>query len=295
MTGGSDEGGRFNREVAALAEKLGLGFGVGSQRVMLSHPDVQSTFEVRDVAPHVLLFGNIGIAQAREMSTREIVFLADAIGADAICIHFNAAMEIIQENGDHDFRGSIATIERLTKESPVEIVVKETGCGFTRENGAQLAKAGVRWVDVSGAGGTSWVGVETLRNRAQRELGETFWDWGLPTAASLCELQAHDLQLIASGGIRSGLDAAKAIALGAKVVGIALPVLRAWVAGGVAETERYLRGFCEQLRIATMLCGCQRIDDLTGSKAVINGKLLEWVMERGLRVTVRAGAVQVLR
>jgi isopentenyl-diphosphate Delta-isomerase len=299
MTGGSDEGGRFNREVAALAERLGLGFGVGSQRVMFSHPEVQPTFEVRDVAPHVLLFGNIGIAQAREMSTREIVFLADSIGADAICIHFNAAMEIIQEHGDHNFRGSLATIERLTTESPVEIVAKETGCGFTRENGVQLTKAGVRWVDVSGAGGTSWVGVETLRNRAQRELGETFWDWGLPTAASLCELQALDLELIASGGIRSGLDAAKTIALGARMVGIALPVLRAWVTGGISEVERYLSGFCEQLRIATMLCGCQRLDELTGSKAVINGKLLEWVTERrlrvGLGVGVHTGASQVSR
>jgi isopentenyl-diphosphate delta-isomerase len=146
-------------------------------------------------------------------------------------------------------------------------------------------------VDISGAGGTSWVGVETLRNRAQRELGETFWDWGVPTAASLCELQSLNLDLIASGGIRSGLDAAKAIALGARVVGIALPVLRAYVAGGIREVETYLRGFCDQLRIAVMLTGCTRLDELTGRKAVINGKLLEWVAERGLRTHSSAGKV----
>jgi isopentenyl-diphosphate delta-isomerase len=145
MTGGTEEGGRFNREVAALAERLGLGFGVGSQRVMLSHPEVRETFEVRDQAPHVLLFGNIGIAQARELPTREVVNLADSIGADAICVHFNAAMEIIQEHGDHDFRGSLDALTRLITESPIEIIVKETGCGFTQENGAQMLNAGARW------------------------------------------------------------------------------------------------------------------------------------------------------
>jgi len=292
MTGGTPEAGRFNREVAALADALGLGFGVGSQRVMLANPGVTHTFQVRDVAPNLLLFGNLGIAQAREMTTREVVELAHAIGADAMCIHLNTAMEIIQESGDHDFRGSMATIERLVSESPLEIIVKETGCGFARETGARLVAAGVRWVDVSGAGGTSWVGVETLRNRALKNLGEAFWDWGIPTAASVCEMQGLKLSLIASGGIRSGLQAAKMIALGSQVVGVALPVLRAYVSSGVEGVEAFLRGFCAELRAAMMLCGCARLEDLAPHRAVVGGRLLEWVTQRGLPVPSHTGQVR---
>jgi isopentenyl-diphosphate delta-isomerase len=136
-------------------------------------------------------------------------------------------------------------------------------------------------VDVAGAGGTSWVGVETIRNRALRQLGEAFWDWGVPTAASVCELRALDLNLIASGGIRTGLQAAKALALGAKSVGVALPVLRAYVAGGIEDVERFLHELCDALRVAMMLCGAARVCDLTLSRAVITGRLLEWTRQRG--------------
>jgi isopentenyl-diphosphate delta-isomerase len=283
MTGGAEEVGRFNREVAALADRMGIGFGVGSQRAMLRHPELKRTFQVREVAPDVLLFGNLGIAQAREMSAREVTRLAEEIGADAMCVHLNAAMEIIQENGDHDFRGSLDAIRRLVNESPLPIVVKETGCGFARESGMKLAEAGVRWIDVSGAGGTSWVGVETIRNRALRHLGEAFWDWGVPTAASVCELRSLEVNLIASGGIRTGLQAAKCLALGAKSVGVALPVLRAYVSGGIEGVEAFLTAFCDELRVALMLCGSAKVEDLNRDRVVIGGRLLEWARQRGLR------------
>ncbi|MGE0133067.1 MAG: type 2 isopentenyl-diphosphate Delta-isomerase [Blastocatellales bacterium] len=284
MTGGAEEVARFNREVAELAGRIGIGFGVGSQRVMLRHPEMKKTFQIRDVAPDVLLLGNIGVAQARELGAREVTRLAEEIGADAMCIHLNAAMEIIQENGDHDFRDSLGAIERLVSESPLPIIVKETGCGFARESGIKLLSAGVKWIDVSGAGGTSWVGVETIRNRAMRHLGEAFWDWGIPTAASVSELRSLDMNLIASGGIRTGLQAAKALALGAKVVGVALPVLRAYVSGGIGGVEAFLNAFCDELRVALMLCGCARVDDLGADHAVIGGRLLEWARQRGLQV-----------
>lgn len=280
MTGGVEEVGVFNREMAALADRWGLGFGVGSQRVMLRYPGAATSFQVRAAAPNVLLFGNIGIAQARELSTSETVQLAEAIGADALCVHFNTAMEVIQERGDHDFRGSLAALRRLVKESPIPIIAKETGCGFARETGAQLVEAGVQWVDVSGAGGTSWVGVETIRNRANRELGEAFWDWGVPTAASVCELQPLGLHMIASGGMRTGVQAVKALALGAKAVGMALPLLRAYVTGGIEAVEAYLQGFIDELRVAIMLCGCASVADLTPRHAVISGRLLEWLEQR---------------
>ncbi len=282
MTGGAEEVGIFNREIAGVADRLGIAFGVGSQRIMLRNPEIKKTFQVRDVAPDVLLFGNIGIAQAREMTTREVVRLGEEIGADAMCIHLNTAMEVIQENGDHDFRGSLEAVKRLVAESPLPIIFKETGCGFDRESGEKLIDAGVRWIDVAGAGGTSWVGVETIRNRALRHLGEAFWDWGVPTAASICELRNLNLNLIASGGIRTGLQAAKALALGAKTVGMALPVLRAYTNGGTEAVENFFQSFFDELRVALMLCGSRKLADLTPDRAVITGKLLEWVKQRGL-------------
>lgn len=282
MTGGVEEVGIFNRQIAALADRLGIGFGVGSQRVMLRYPEVTSTFQVRDVAPNLLLFGNIGIAQAREMATAEVVRLGQGIGADAMCVHLNTAMEVIQEQGDQDFRASLETIKRLIAESSLPIVIKETGCGFARESGAKLALAGAQWVDVSGAGGTSWVAVETLRNRAQRHLGEAFWDWGVPTAASICELRGLNLNLIASGGIRTGLQAAKALALGAKLVGVALPVLRAYAAGGIEGVETFFQRFFDELRVAVMLAGCAKVSELKSHQAVISGNLLNWISQRGL-------------
>ncbi len=282
MTGGAEEVGRFNRDIASLADRLGIGFGVGSQRVLLRYPELLHTFDVRPVAPGVLLFGNLGIAQARELTTAQIAGLAESIGADAICIHLNTAMEIIQEQGDRDFRRSIEAIERLVDESPLPIIVKETGCGFSRESGERLARAGVGWIDVSGSGGTSWVAVETLRNRALRHLGEAFWDWGIPTAASVCELRHLGLDLIASGGIRTGLQAVKALALGARAVGVALPVLRAYVNGGAESVENFLNKFFDEMRTAVMLSGCSRIADLAPRHAVISGALLEWTRQRRL-------------
>lgn len=285
MSGGTEETGRFNRDIAALADRLGIGFGVGSQRVMLTRPEVKETFQVREVAPNVLLLGNIGIAQARELKSSELSSLITDIQADALCVHLNTAMEIIQEKGDHDFRGSLSAIARVVDElTPSKVIIKETGCGFARETGKRLAEVGVKWIDVSGAGGTSWVGVETLRNRALKNLGEAFWDWGVPTAASLCELTDLNLNLIASGGMRSGMQAAKALALGARLVGVALPVLRAYLQSGVAGVEAFLHDFCLELRAAVMLCGCARLEDLTPERAIIGGRLLEWATQRRLPV-----------
>lgn len=282
MTGGTPDTGKFNKEVAALADRLGLGFGVGSQRVMLNYPELTDTFRVREQAPNVLLLGNIGIAQARELSLATLQKLVDDIQADALCVHLNTAMEIVQHQGDRDFRGSLAAIKRLINELPVPIIVKETGCGFARETGEKLAEIGVEWIDVSGAGGTSWVGVETLRNRALQHLGEAFWDWGVPTAASVLELRGLGINLIASGGIRTGMHAAKAIALGAQSAGVALPVLRAYVSGGIDAVEEFLSAMITELRAAMMLCGCERVADMHANRMVMGGPLLEWATQRNL-------------
>lgn len=285
MTGGTPETGKFNREVAAVASKLGIGFGVGSQRAMLDHPEVASSFRVREEAPNALILGNIGIAQARELPIERLRALVSDIGGDALCVHLNTAMEIVQHRGDRDFTGSLEAINRIINHLGYPVIIKETGCGFARESGRRLASAGVEWVDVSGAGGTSWVGVETLRNRAQRNLGEAFWDWGIPTAASLLELRGLGLKLIAGGGIRTGMHVAKAMSLGASASAMALPVLRAYIAGGTARVEEYLTMVIEELRAAVVLCGRSAATHLSPENSITNGALREWALQRKLETS----------
>ena len=238
MTGGTEEAARVNRELSSIAEERGYGFGLGSQRAMHVRADSTSTYAVREGAPTTLILGNIGVVQAREMKTEDVLALVRGVGADALCVHLNPAMELVQPGGDRDFRGGLDTIRRLVQELPVPVIVKETGCGLSSHVGKRLVEAGVRHVDTSGAGGTSWVAVETKRAEAvsdmnARALGEAFWDWGIPTGASVGVLAPLGFEtVIATGGIMTGLDVARAIALGAHAAGIARPALKALVAGG---------------------------------------------------------------
>ncbi len=238
MTGGTEEAAAINRELASVAEERGLAFGLGSQRAMLVHAEARASYDVRDVAPTALVLGNLGVVQARACSSAQIASLARSVGADALCIHLNPAMELVQPEGDRDFTGGLETIARLVRELPIPVIVKETGCGLSRSVGARLASVGVRHVDTSGAGGTSWVAVETKRAEAAldqegRALGEALWDWGIPTAASVAMLAPLGFEtLVATGGVATGLDVARAIALGATAVGVARPMLKALRTGG---------------------------------------------------------------
>src|SRR5450432_1768103 len=157
MTGGAARAERINLELAAIAEERGYAFGLGSQRAMLKRPETKSSYAVRRVAPNALLLGNLGVVQAAKMSSAEIQDLVGAVSADALCIHLNPAMEIVQEEGDRDFRGGLETLQRLAAELTVPIIAKETGCGLSQSVAARLRRVGVAHVDVSGAGGTSWV------------------------------------------------------------------------------------------------------------------------------------------
>lgn len=286
MTGGTDEAAAINRDLARAAERLGIAFGVGSQRAMAQHPDLEPSFQVKDAAPGVFLLGNLGVVQAREMGAADVAALAGRIGADAMAIHLNPAMEMIQDGGDRDFRGALDTIAELRQTLPVPLLVKETGCGLSPQTAGALRRAGVNTVDVSGAGGTSWVAVEARRagegSRAQA-LGEELWDWGLPTAVSVVACARQGLEVIASGGLRSGLDVARAIALGAAAGGLAAPVLRAQRAGGEAGAVELLERVIASIRTVVLLCGCRRVGELAAAPRHLGGELGSWLDDLGLR------------
>ncbi len=285
MTGGTEQAERINRDLAGIAEERGYAFGLGSQRAMHVRPQTASTYRVRDVAPTALVLGNVGVVQARGMTTSEVRLLLDDAGADALCVHLNPAMELVQPGGDRDFSQGLATIERLVEGVGVPVVVKETGCGISRGVARRLRDVGVRHVDVSGAGGTSWVGVETLRAGAagdepSRRLGSALWDWGIPTAASVALLAGPGLRfetLVATGGVATGLDAARAIALGAHATGFARPVLKALTAGGRAAAVDLLAGVEAELRAAMLLTGSRDLAALRRAPRVITGELVAWM------------------
>jgi isopentenyl-diphosphate delta-isomerase len=282
MTGGTDEAETINQALAQVAEQHGIAFGLGSQRAMHRSPELGYTFAVRRHAPTALVLANLGLVQAGALATAEVEALARAVGADAVCLHLNPAQELIQPGGDRDFRGGVATLSRLAHELPLPVIVKETGCGISRRVGERIVGAGIKVVDVSGAGGTSWVRVEALRaNPDGRELGNAFADWGIPTAAALLGLRGVGLDLIASGGIRSGLDVAKTIALGARVAGVALPAFRAYRDSGVAGVERLISGLVAGLRTAMVLTGARDLAALGRVPVVIGSRLRDWMTAGG--------------
>lgn len=278
MTGGTEDAFAVNRDLATVAERCGIGFGLGSQRVMQRDPQTGWTFAVREFAPTTLILANLGLNQAAEMDAAEIRSLVDAVAADALCVHLNPAQELIQHEGDRSFRGGAAALGRLVRDLGVPVVVKETGCGVSRAVGERLRACGVRHVDVSGAGGTSWVRVEALRGGAgSRRRGELFADWGIPTAASVAMLRGAGLRLIASGGMRTGLDVAKALALGASVCGAALPVYRAYCDGGVDGAVSFVNELIDTLRTAMVLTGSRSVAELQRQPVVIGSRLKAWL------------------
>jgi isopentenyl-diphosphate delta-isomerase len=279
MTGGTERAQRINLALAAVAEELGLGFGLGSQRAMLLEPAARSTFQVRDQAPSTLVLGNIGGVQATQMSDAALTDLVESVGADALCIHLNPAMELVQADGDRNFKGVFATIQRLTRTFGRPIVVKETGCGLSARTAGKLRAAGVLHVDVSGAGGTSWVAVEAERAAQDRRgIGDTFREWGIPTAATVAFCARYDFAtIVATGGIASGLDAARAIALGASAIGIARPVLIQFERGGAAAVREYLKRVQAELRMAMLLCGARNLGALRTVPRLLRRPLTEWL------------------
>jgi isopentenyl-diphosphate delta-isomerase len=232
MTGGTEQAKTINFRLAEVAQHYKLAMGVGSQRVAVENPQVADTFAVRSHAPDILLFANLGAVQLNySYGLAECLRVIDLLEADALILHLNPLQECIQPKGDTNFKGLIDKINILCNKIPVPVIVKEVGNGISAAMAQKLLDAGVTAIDVAGAGGTSWAKVESERalNIQQRRLGLTFANWGLPTAECITSIRAiaPEIPLIASGGLRDGLDVAKAIALGADIAGLALPFLQA--------------------------------------------------------------------
>ncbi|MEG3436313.1 type 2 isopentenyl-diphosphate Delta-isomerase [Pannus brasiliensis CCIBt3594] len=232
MTGGTDRAKMINTRLAEIAETYQLAMGVGSQRVAVEKPETADTFAVRSIAPNTLLLANLGAVQLNYTygidQCRKVV---DILQADALILHINPLQECIQSEGDRNFKGLLDKIHKVCSELPVPVVTKEVGNGISGEMARRLIEAGVSAIDVAGAGGTSWAKVESERaeNRLQQRLGRTFADWGIPTADCIGTVRnaSATVPLIASGGLRDGLEVAKTLALGADLAGLAFPFLQA--------------------------------------------------------------------
>jgi isopentenyl-diphosphate delta-isomerase len=285
MTGGHPETKVVNARLARAAERYGIGMGVGSQRAALENPDLADTFSVaRDEAPHAFLVANLGAVQLRDHGIGWVERAIEMIGADAIAIHLNFLQEAIQPEGDHNAAGCLDAIRLLCREQKVPVIVKETGSGISAETARKCLGAGVAAIDVGGAGGTSWAAVESVRadtsrntaDRHKKALGEDFAGWGIPTVVSLCEVLASGGPVIASGGIRSGLDMAKALALGADLCGMALPLLPPALESDEA-LEQTIDMIHRQLDVAMFLTGSARISDLKKARMFVTGRTRQMI------------------
>ncbi|MCA9970103.1 MAG: type 2 isopentenyl-diphosphate Delta-isomerase [Anaerolineales bacterium] len=258
MTGGTERARLINRILAEAAQITGMAMGLGSMRAAIEDPALARTYQVRDVAPDIPLFANLGVVQLNYgYGLAECQRAVDMIAADALILHFNALQEAVQPEGDGNFSGLLAKIEQLCRDLPVPVIAKEVGWGFAAETARQLAAAGVAAIDVAGAGGTSWSQVEMYRAPTARHarVAGAFIDWGIPTAVSIqyCRRAAPHLPVLASGGIKNGIDVAKCIALGATAAGLAGDFLRAADKNGVAGVVELAETITDELRI-TMFC-----------------------------------------
>jgi isopentenyl-diphosphate Delta-isomerase len=259
MTGGTDQAKLINQRLALVAQHYRLAMGVGSQRIALEQPQLADTFAVRSLAPDILLLANVGVVQFNYgYGLEECQRAVDALAADALILHINPLQECVQTEGDKDFRGLFAKIATVCRSLPVPVIAKEVGNGISGVMAQRLMEAGVAAIDVAGAGGTSWAKVEAERaqDARQRRLGQTFADWGIPTAECIQQVRsvAAQVPLIASGGLRDGLDVAKVLALGADLAGLAFPFLQA-AQRSEAEVEELAQILQEELRTVLFCTG----------------------------------------
>ncbi len=270
MTGGAAEAERINRNLAQAAQQARVAMGLGSQRAALENPALARTYQVRDLAPDILLLANLGAVQLNyHYGLEECRRAVEMVQADALVLHLNPIQEAVQARGNTDWSDLLRKIEQVCLSLPVPVIVKEVGFGISEDVARKLASAGVAAIDVAGAGGTSWAAVEAHRapTAELRALAEKFWNWGIPTAESLVRARrgAPDVPLIASGGIRDGIDVAKSIALGARLVGLASPMLRLANVSAEAAYEG-LQALTAQLRVVMFGIGAKNLAELRDTR-----------------------------
>lgn len=288
MTGGSEETKEINKNLATLAHELGIGMGVGSQRAAIEDPSLADTYSiVRDVAPDIFVIANLGAAQLLAYDIDKIKKAVDMVKANALAIHLNPLQEAIQPEGEPKFKGVLQKLSQVSKSLNVPIIVKEVGSGISKEVAINLKLAGVSAINVAGAGGTSWAKIEGERAKKAKkfenyDLAKIFGEWGIPTAASIIEVRSvTDLPIIASGGLKNGLELAKAIALGADVGAIAGPVLKELLRNGYEKAKEYLFNIINEYRLALFLTGSKNANELKKKRKILVGPLAEWAKQVG--------------
>jgi len=272
MTGGSEAGYRANKELVRAAQAARIPVGMGSIRILFRKPEVFDHFAFKTIAPDVPIFANLGGVQTREMKHHEVFEMIKKLEVDGIAIHLNPGQELFQSDGDRDFRGVFDGIRRFAERCPVPVIVKETGFGIEPRVARALINAGVSYIDLAGSGGTNWVQVEAYRaTPAERAAAEEFQDWGYGTGVLLGALEKQpetEGRILASGGLRTGLDMAKSLALGAHAAGYALPFIRAVHEGGAEQAVALVERYEKVLRTAMLLTGSRTVADLR------NGRLM---------------------
>jgi isopentenyl-diphosphate Delta-isomerase len=259
MTGGAELSGTINRNLAAAAQQLGVGMMLGSQRIMLDNGSASTSFSVRDVAPDVLLIGNIGLAQLDEPMVPDLVKALDHVGANALAVHTNPLQEAMQHEGDTDFSGSVSRLRDIAGSIGYPVILKEVGHGIGAAAAAELVDCPIAAVDVAGAGGTSWARVEQYVRYGEIRY-PALAEWGIPTAEALREVRhtLPDVSIVASGGIRTGMDAAKVLAMGADAVAVARPLLAPAIESPAAVVD-WLQRFIDELLICLHGCGAANL------------------------------------
>ena len=280
MTGGSDEGFRVNRNLARAAGEAHIPVGLGSIRVLHRHPELFEQFHIKPYAKESPVIANLGGVQIRDLPSAWICDTLQRLEVQALAVHLNPGQELFQENGDRDFRGVIEAFARLAEISPVPLIVKETGFGIGPRLARAFVDAGAAAVDVAGAGGTNWLLVESVRGpEERRESGEGYRDWGIPTAAAVAALHDLPAELYASGGIRTPLDVAKALALGAVSAGMALPFIKAEAEGAVEGVTALIDYFRDGLLDLMTLTGAADIDTLRHSPLILRPEFRSTVVQ----------------
>jgi len=286
MTGGTEEATKINASIAQAVENLHLGMGVGSQRAAIEDQKLEGTYAIaRKKAPTAFLIANIGGVQLTHgYGLKEAKKVVEMINADALAIHLNAMQEAVQTEGQTNFKGVLDQITEIARGLDKPVIVKETGCGISAEDAKALEDAGVKAVDIGGAGGTSFAAVEYYRSTNGKTMAEAFWDWGIPTVVSLIETaQTVKIPIVASGGVRTGLDIAKSLALNASLAALSQPVLEAAVKGA-SETQKLLACLIDELRNAMFLVGAKKVDALPKVPLIISGKTAHWLNIRGFNI-----------